>query len=142
MEANYEKVDRLLELRDDAERRLAGVNRRIATEEKVGPTSCPSADPQALKANGEEIDELQEAEWYLERLDSGLSAIQAADYIIAWICMEDDGVSRRSCFRESRLIPGTRFEPTSRHSYAGKANRSEQSLRCLMVSRAMCRVRA
>lgn len=28
-------------------------------------------------------------------MDSGLSALQSADYVVAWICMEDDGVGCR-----------------------------------------------
>lgn len=33
--------------------------------------------------------------WYLRRLDGGLYTLQIVDYILGWICMEDDGVSRR-----------------------------------------------
>lgn len=46
-----------------------------------------------MAAEGEEIDDIQEDEWYLNRLEAGLSALQSADYVLAWICMEDDGVS-------------------------------------------------
>ena len=30
---------------------------------------------------------------YLRRLDGGLFTLQTVDYILAWIIMEDDGVS-------------------------------------------------
>jgi beta-catenin-like protein 1 len=45
------------------------------------------------KANGEDITEEDEEEWYIRRIDTGLSVLQTVDYILAWIVMEDDGVS-------------------------------------------------
>lgn len=41
---------------------------------------------------GDDVDETQEEEWYLRRLDGGLSALQLCDFVIAWVCVEDDGV--------------------------------------------------
>ena len=81
IENDYEKVERVLELREVAENRLRPVDKEIARERKV------------MEANGEEIDEDTEAEWFLRRAEGGLSALQAADYVLAWVCMEDDGVS-------------------------------------------------
>lgn len=53
-----------------------------------------------MQANQEEISEDDEGLWYLRRMDAGLSSLQNADYILAWICMEDDGVSPpSSCLR-------------------------------------------
>lgn len=37
--------------------------------------------------------------WYLRRLDGGLFTLQTVDYILAWIMMEDDGVSGQYCYR-------------------------------------------
>lgn len=34
--------------------------------------------------------------FYLRRLDGGLFILQTLDYILAWIAMEDDGVSCRT----------------------------------------------
>ncbi|RXK40687.1 beta-catenin-like protein 1 [Tremella mesenterica] len=79
VESEYEKVERLLEMREAAESRLRVVNREIEREKKV------------MVANGEEVGEEEEAEWYLRRMDEGLSALQNVDYILAWVCMEDDG---------------------------------------------------
>ncbi|TXT10678.1 hypothetical protein VHUM_02183 [Vanrija humicola] len=79
VEKDYEKIDRLLELRRDADGRLKTIDRQISEQRKV---------------HGEDIDESQEDEWYLDRLSSGLSAVQNADYILAWMCMEDDGDTR------------------------------------------------
>ena len=31
---------------------------------------------------------------YLRRLDGGLFTLQTADYLLAWVVMEDDGVSQ------------------------------------------------
>jgi beta-catenin-like protein 1 len=46
---------------------------------------------QELLAEGQEID--AEDVWYLRRLDAGLFTLQNVDYILAWVSMEDDGVS-------------------------------------------------
>lgn len=34
--------------------------------------------------------------FYLRRLDGGLFTLQTLDYILAWVAMEDDGVSCRT----------------------------------------------
>jgi beta-catenin-like protein 1 len=80
VESDYEKVDRLLELREAAQSRLKSVEAQIAAERKVS------------QADWEEIDDEREDEWYLTRLDAGLSSLQAVDYVLAWVCMEDDGI--------------------------------------------------
>lgn len=55
---------------------------------------------QVLEADQEEIDDEQEVAWYLRRLDGGLFTLQTVDYILAWLAMEDDGVSHAlSCSR-------------------------------------------
>lgn len=81
VENDYEKVERLLEMREIAEARLRPVDKDIAMERRV------------MEANQEEIDEETEAEWFLRRAEAGLSALQNADYVLGWVCMEDDGVS-------------------------------------------------
>jgi beta-catenin-like protein 1 len=80
VEADYEKIDRLLEMREVAEARLKAVERDIAGERRV------------MLANKEEIGEEEEGEWYIRRMDAALSALQNADYVLGWVCMEDDGV--------------------------------------------------
>lgn len=79
---DYEKVDRLLEIMDTAETRMS----RAEAEAAAGDL------------------ELDEDEAYLARLEAGLSALQMAAYILAWICMEDDGVcgGRSSLVRAGR----------------------------------------
>ncbi|CAD6591520.1 MAG: hypothetical protein TREMPRED_000112, partial [Tremellales sp. Tagirdzhanova-0007] len=79
VEGNYEKVERLLEMREVAEARMKAVERDIVMERRV------------MEANQEEIGDDEEAEWYIRRMDAGLSSLQNADYILAWLCMEDDG---------------------------------------------------
>jgi beta-catenin-like protein 1 len=44
--------------------------------------------------NKEEVTEEEEDDWYLRRIEAGLAALQTADYVLAWVCMEDDGVSQ------------------------------------------------
>lgn len=41
------------------------------------------------------IDPEDQNTFYLRRLDGGLFTLQTLDYILAWIAMEDDGVSCR-----------------------------------------------
>lgn len=42
-------------------------------------------------------DDVDKNLWYLRRLDGGLFTLQTVDYILAWIIMEDDGVSGQPC---------------------------------------------
>ncbi|EPQ59414.1 DUF1716-domain-containing protein [Gloeophyllum trabeum ATCC 11539] len=79
VENNYEKVDKLLEIRENAQLRLVIVDSEIDQEKK-------------LLEDGEEIGQEEEDAWYLRRLDGGLFTMQTTDYILAWIAMEDDGV--------------------------------------------------
>lgn len=46
-----------------------------------------------MEANKEEVTDEDQVEWYSRRLDAGLSSLQNANYVLAWVCMEDDGVS-------------------------------------------------
>lgn len=47
--------------------------------------------------NGEGVGPEEEDMWYLRRLDGGLFTLQTVDYILAWVAMEDDGVSGCRC---------------------------------------------
>ncbi|KAI0081766.1 DUF1716-domain-containing protein [Panus rudis PR-1116 ss-1] len=80
VENNYEKVDKLLEIRDAASGRLKETDADIEKEKKQ------------MLEDGEEIDQDQEDLWYLRRLDGGLFTLQTVDYILAWVAMEDDGI--------------------------------------------------
>ncbi|KAJ6539393.1 Catenin-beta-like protein [Mycena capillaripes] len=80
VEGTYEKVDKLLEIRDNATSRLKAVDAEIEAEKKE------------LIADGEEVTSEEEDTWYLRRLESGLFTLQTVDYILAWIAMEDDGI--------------------------------------------------
>jgi beta-catenin-like protein 1 len=77
---NYEKTDKLLDIRTSAQTRLTIVDREIDAEKK------------ALLRAADEIGGEEEDAWYLRRLDGGLYTLQTLDYILAWIIMEDDGV--------------------------------------------------
>jgi beta-catenin-like protein 1 len=80
VENNYEKTDKLLDIRTSAQTRLTDVDREIDAEKEARLKA-------AEKKGGEEEDA-----WYLRRLDGGLYTLQTVDYILAWIIMEDDGV--------------------------------------------------
>jgi beta-catenin-like protein 1 len=79
VENNYEKTDKLLDIRTSAQTRLTVVDREI------------DAEKEALLRAADEIGSEEDA-WYLQRLDGGLYTLQTVDYILAWIIMEDDGV--------------------------------------------------
>lgn len=79
VENNYEKTDKLLDIRESAQTRLKAVDKEIDEEKQV------------LVAEEEGIDNNDEI-WYLRRLESGLYTLQTVDYILAWIIMEDDGI--------------------------------------------------
>lgn len=49
-----------------------------------------------MKASNEEITEIETDEWYLRRMNAGLAFLQDICYCLAWLIMEDDGVSRRA----------------------------------------------
>ncbi|KAF8640111.1 hypothetical protein AX17_001347 [Amanita inopinata Kibby_2008] len=77
VEGNYEKVDKLLEIRDTARVRLTAIDATVELEREE------------LKGD---ITSEEEDAWYLRRLDGGLFTLQTVDYILAWILMEDDGI--------------------------------------------------
>lgn len=96
VENNYEKVDKLLEIRDGAASRLQAAEREIAAERKVGLRLQGrgrglNGALQEMEDEGEELGDADDM-WYLRRLDSGLFTLQTVDYCLAWIVMEDDGV--------------------------------------------------
>ncbi|GAA97784.1 uncharacterized protein L969DRAFT_100397 [Mixia osmundae IAM 14324] len=77
VEDGYEKVDRLLELRETAQDRVKSREGELASERRT------------LQAEGLDYDEDDE---YFRRLEAGLFTLQLVDYVIAWIVMEDDGI--------------------------------------------------
>jgi beta-catenin-like protein 1 len=52
----------------------------------------------------EEDLEFDEDELYIRKLEGGLFALQMVDYILAWVIMEDDGVSFCLFFRFFGLL--------------------------------------
>lgn len=49
-----------------------------------------------MQENGEEITDEEKDDWYLRKLNAGLAHLQNIDYVLAWVVMEDDGVSSSS----------------------------------------------
>ncbi|KAI6119300.1 Catenin-beta-like protein [Pisolithus croceorrhizus] len=74
----YEKVDKLLEVREHVSNRLKQVDAEIEAQKKD------------LLVDGTFEPEHEDL-WYLRRLDGGLFTLQTVDYVLAWIAMEDDG---------------------------------------------------
>ncbi|KAB5595329.1 Beta-catenin-like protein 1 [Ceratobasidium theobromae] len=81
VEAEYEKIDRLVELREQAETRLKIADREIRAEKKE------------LLAAGEDPGNTEDL-FLLRRLDGGLFTLQTIDVLLAWVIMEDDGVKQ------------------------------------------------
>lgn len=114
VEGTYEKVDRLLELREDTVRRQEIVEEEIEQERKVCVklicveyvTETPH---QNLIEEGGEVQPVQESMWFMRRVNSGLFGTQKLDYILGWLCMEDDGVciSFITLHKVSRFLQAT-----------------------------------
>ncbi|CAE6394781.1 unnamed protein product [Rhizoctonia solani] len=81
VEAEYEKIDRLVELREQAENRLKITDREINAEKKE------------LLAAGEDVTGMEDL-FLLRRLDGGLFTLQTIDVLLAWVIMEDDGIKQ------------------------------------------------
>ncbi|KAK6344802.1 hypothetical protein TWF718_006756 [Orbilia javanica] len=81
VEKDYEKLVKIMSLRDDYSRKVSAANREIAAERQ--------------QATEEEIEE-REDEWDLRRLDAGLFCFQILDQIISWLVAEDDGARKRA----------------------------------------------
>lgn len=94
VESNYEKTDKLLDVRESAHSRLKVVDKEIEAEKKV------------LKQEGEDVEE-EEDVWYLRRLDGGLYTLQMVDYILAWVMMEDDGVGSLRALQSCLFVSHT-----------------------------------
>lgn len=80
IEDDYAKLDRLLAMRTSLLNRIRKREKELDTER------------QDLADQGLELDDV---EIYLNKLEAGLLSLQLADYVLAWVCMEDDGVSNR-----------------------------------------------
>lgn len=111
VENTYEKADKLIEIRDAAQGRLKAVEKEIEAEKKE------------LLAEGEEVDGEMEDLWYLRRLEGGLFTLQTVDYILAWIAMEDDGVSVTYIVISTWLTKCCRFAHTCSKCCNGGTNR-------------------
>lgn len=79
VEKEYEKLDRLVEVHFAARDRLQNVEIGLRKE--------------LAQINDEDLDEEEwEASAYIRRLDGGMFTLQLADYCLAWLIMEDDGI--------------------------------------------------
>jgi beta-catenin-like protein 1 len=57
------------------------------------PSNFLTTSSQTLITEEEEVTQDDKDAWYLRKLEGGLFTLQNVDYILAWIAMEDDGVS-------------------------------------------------
>lgn len=76
VEKDYEKIDRLFQLRHDYSSKVASIDQEIRAEKK-----SLSAEDQEDMAD----------EWLSRRMDAGLFSLQSVDTILAWLIAEDDG---------------------------------------------------
>lgn len=91
-----EKVERLLELHEKYSKKVDHANATIrrAIAERM--------------AEGEEISEEDEDEFYLMRLDAGLFTLQLVDYVIAIICSADPKI--KTTVKNLLSLQGSSFE--------------------------------
>lgn len=76
VEKNYEKIDKLMQLRRDYSSRVSNVEQTIKSE-------------RATLSDEEQVDMADE--WLSRRLDAGLFSLQSIDTTLAWLIAEDDG---------------------------------------------------
>ncbi|KAK6338653.1 hypothetical protein TWF696_009464 [Orbilia brochopaga] len=79
VEKDYEKLGKIMALREDYSRRMWAVNQQIRAEQD---------------GLDEEQREERQDEWDLRRLDAGLFCFQILDQIISWLAAEDDGARK------------------------------------------------
>ncbi|KAI5920996.1 Catenin-beta-like protein [Camillea tinctor] len=76
VEKDYEKTERLVQLRRDHVARLATADEAIRAEQE-------SLSPEEREDRADE--------WFSRRLDAGLFALQTLDLVLAWLAAEDAG---------------------------------------------------
>ncbi|KAJ6261708.1 LOW QUALITY PROTEIN: hypothetical protein Dda_2506 [Drechslerella dactyloides] len=81
VEKDYQKLAKILALRQDYARRMWAVNQEIRAEQ--------------AGLDAEELEDRQD-EWDLRRLDAGLFCFQILDQIISWLAAEDDGARKHA----------------------------------------------
>jgi len=91
-----EKVERLLELHEKYAKKVDQANEAIrrVIQERM--------------AEGEEISEADEDEFYLMRLDAGLFTLQLVDFVIAVICTADPKI--KTTVKNLLSLQGASFE--------------------------------
>ena len=96
---NYEKIDKFIEIREVARKRLHATDLQIQKEKEVCSILFRTKCSVLGKAQDMDYDRGEqhlirdfEDTFYLQRLDGGLFMLQSVDYILAWAVMEDDGV--------------------------------------------------
>ena len=80
VEKEYEKIQRLVELRDEYFAKVEKIDTEIAAER------------QRLKGD---FDAEQEDEWLSRRLDAGLFSLQSVDVNLSWLVAEDEGARKQ-----------------------------------------------
>jgi beta-catenin-like protein 1 len=85
VEKEYEKVARLVELRQEYGGRVGRVEKEIEKEKQ---------QQQQGPQNDDEKAELED-EWLSRRLDAGLFSLQTLDVILSWLIAEDAGAEKR-----------------------------------------------
>ena len=89
-ENDYQKINKLIQLRQDYARRVAAVDEEINLEQRM--------------LEDEEREERSD-EFFSRRLDGGLFCLQMIDVIVAWLAAEDDGSKAHFSARLGDLKP-------------------------------------
>nr|CAG8539392.1 13438_t:CDS:10 [Entrophospora candida] len=91
IESDYEKVEKLLELKKSYESKVKVVDEQIEEEKNK-------------LADDDESDEIDEEEFYLKRLEGGLFTLQSIDQIITWISKDEPKTLENYTFPTSYLL--------------------------------------
>ncbi|KAF2719331.1 DUF1716-domain-containing protein [Polychaeton citri CBS 116435] len=80
-EKKFEKVAKLVQLRQDYARRLATADKEIRVDQS-------SLDAEDVESRADE--------WFSRRLDGGLFCLRTIDVVLAWLCAEDAGAKTKA----------------------------------------------
>jgi len=125
-ETDFAKVERLLEMYEKYKQRVKNCDLRIAQEKGK------------MERAGEEIDEEDEEDFYMQRLDAGLFTLQLVTYILAIICRANDQIKEKA--RQLLNLQDSSFEEVRKtlteyaNSLGEKTDSSDQQAKLLDLS--------
>jgi beta-catenin-like protein 1 len=113
VEKDYEKIGKIVTLRQSLTPKVAAVSGQIELEKKA--------------LDGDEIEDYK-VEWLLRRLDAGLYTLQTIDLILAWLCVEDTGAKKKiAALLAAKVESLTDIQSTLQEQLDGVADTDEDA---------------